>query len=713
MATGLPTSIVVEVEFTAGVWTDISTHVVGDSIEISVGKDSPAGDLQPGTLDLELDNADGTWTPDNPLSAYYPNVVEGKRIRVVVNKGTPSGYSTGAYGTGAYSGTLTESPRFVGRVTMWEPDFPTDPRQSRTRVTAVDVLGDLARKTLPPTLLPTLLAERITTGEPAGTQDYWYWPLRGGYRLVDAITGRGSLSYFQPSTGGEVSWGADSSFPLGGEDCLSVTVGVGLQFRWSLMGPFATSFGGAFKVETGTAGLVAALLNKKPTAADVGGLVIWWDGDAALSLREYVAGTPTTLATIAASPGWHYVDTDFGTLRVDDSSAGATPATYVSPTSLPTATLYVGGSLNLSVRDLFLSGGADYADYLANVTTTLTAITTGAATTLGVTDLDASLTWTTTVVGVTATAVAVEDRVALDVVGDLANSQSGIAYVAYTLTDPQPITLVANVDAKSTTVALTIDAENDLYGGPTLDRNVYDKVATASGRNAFTAVTVNDSTLVDTYGTSTGEVRTALALDNDLAAAATSLIAGAKSSKLRLSQVTFDLSSASNDLYSNWFGLAPGERVRVSNLPSTYFGVTQMDGHVIGWTERPGVDGYFVTLTLQPADAPTESKYDSDLSRYGWADGAATVTSGTAVGTTATGTLVITTPSGPCLSVAAGSYPLNLDWNGECVTITSAPASSTSPQTVTITARGVNGTVARSHAASEAVDIWQPARFAL
>ena len=90
MAAGLPTAILVEVEFTAGVWTDIATHVVGDSIEIRVGRESAASDSQPGTLSLTLDNADGQWTPDNPTSTRYPNWVEGKRIRVRVTKGVTS-----------------------------------------------------------------------------------------------------------------------------------------------------------------------------------------------------------------------------------------------------------------------------------------------------------------------------------------------------------------------------------------------------------------------------------------------------------------------------------------------------------------------------------------------------------------------------------------------------------------------------------------------
>ena len=64
------------------------------------------------------------------------------------------------------------------------------------------------------------------------------------------------------------------------------------------------------------------------------------------------------------------------------------------------------------------------------------------------------------------------------------------------------------------------------------------------------------------------------------------------------------------------------------------------------------------------------------------------------------------------MSTSAGDYPLDLDINGERVTVTSAPAGSTSPQTVTIT-RGVAPTVARAHGAGEAVDVWNAARWAM
>lgn len=716
MATGFPTSIVVEIEFAAGVWTDITTHVVGDSIEITAGKDSPAGDIQPGTLDLILDNPDGTWTPDNPLSTYYPDIVEGKRIRVTVNKGTPAGYSTGSYGTGPYAGTLTQSVRFAGRITLWEPDFPSVPQQSKTRVQAVDALGDLARNTMPPTLLGVLQNLYYASGEVAPTQSFWYWPLRSGWRLLDLVTGAESLHYYQPTTGGEVSWESDSSFPYGQDACLGLTAGVGLQvgLRAHVSGLLnAHRIGGVFRLAAGTAGLVFAATDVKTTDAGVSGAVVWWDGVSALTVRQYTAGTPATMGTVNnVSIGWHTISLYFGAtaeaITVDGVSTSATGL------AAPPNVITVGGSIDLSVRDLYINSGSLMDAYLTSTGQSLSTVTANIATQAGLDDLNATLGWSSSVTSWVAVPPQTQDRTALDVVADLANSQSGLAHVAYTLTDPQPIILIANADNRETTVDLTLDAELDLIGGPTLDRNVYDKVASATGKNATDSVTVTDATLVDTYGSGTAEVQSVLADTNQLAASASDRIAQAKSSKLRLSRVTFDLVTAQNDLYSNWFGLAPGERVRVANLPSTYFGVTYIDGYVLGWTERPSVHGYEVTLNLQPADAPAEAKYDdTTYGRFGWADGVATITGGTAVGTTSTGTIVITTASGPTLTQNGGMYPLNLDWNGECVTITTAPVSAVSPQTVTITARGVNGTVARSHSTGEAVDIWQTGRFSL
>jgi hypothetical protein len=45
--------------------------------------------------------------------------------------------------------------------------------------------------------------------------------------------------------------------------------------------------------------------------------------------------------------------------------------------------------------------------------------------------------------------------------------------------------------------------------------------------------------------------------------------------------------------------------------------------------------------------------------------------------------------------------------------VSAAPASATSPQTLTITARGVAPSVARVHAAGEPVDVWLGAAWTI
>ena len=58
----------------------------GTAIKALTGTTSP---VHSGTeWSLPTENADGTYTPDNPLSSLYPNLVEGKKVRVAVTKGS-------------------------------------------------------------------------------------------------------------------------------------------------------------------------------------------------------------------------------------------------------------------------------------------------------------------------------------------------------------------------------------------------------------------------------------------------------------------------------------------------------------------------------------------------------------------------------------------------------------------------------------------------
>jgi hypothetical protein len=152
-----------------------------------------------------------------------------------------------------------------------------------------------------------------------------------------------------------------------------------------------------------------------------------------------------------------------------------------------------------------------------------------------------------------------------------------------------------------------------------------------------------------------------------------------------------------------------GDRVRLTNLISTQFGRTYLDTYVQGWSESLNAQGYTFTFDLDAADVPSEAKFDdATYGRFAAGDGVLTLTSTIADSDVS----ISVTSTGLPLTVLAGSYPLDLDLNGERITVASAPASATSPQTLTVT-RGVAPSIARAHTAGAAVEVYLAGKFAL
>jgi len=697
MAAGLPSAVLVEIEFTAGVWTDVGSLVKGDSIEIHVGRDSAASGIQPGTLDLDLDNADGRFTPDNPTSTHYPNFVEGKRIRVRVTK------------------SATTYVRFVGRITSLEPSFPTgEPSQSVTHVAAVDALGDLARITL--TTYPA--ASQIENYKAAVSAAYYpLTDINEHVGMFDPLEIGDPLGVYDRTPGsGKIEARADETLD-GSQAYVQLFDGKGL-WHPGVGIPASVHGGGAVhvtlcvKVSSSSYGEVVTIGNYRRDSFSELSKVAW--SASGFVVDVYSAGALLgSSAAIPAADGWHYLQLTAGggsnsSLIVNNGASvdagfghGGTMR-FVS----------IGGDLDMSAAHLVVSDSSvsvyDALEVLPNIGT-IDDLAATLTTMVSASGLQMSVNWSGSAFSPSDPAALV-NRNALDALVTLADSQHGIAYASPSTSPTQSVIALANVDARPTTVALTVDAEGDLTQGPTLIRQLDGRVSAATGSSPSASVTVVDSSVTD-VGSADVEVQTALYQRNDLHAVASDRIARGRDQATRISSLTVDLATASNDLYAAFYAVTPGERLRLSGLPTTYFGVSYIDGYVEGWTERPGVTGYEVVFDLSPADAPTEARYDTG--RYAFGDGVCTVTSGTAVGTTSTGTIVLTWATSPTLSTAAGDYPMDFDWNGERVTVTSAPAGGTSPRTLTITARGVAPTVARSHSAGESIEPWDAARYAL
>jgi len=178
--TGLPAAHVFEVQFAPGTWTDVTGWVVGeDDTELRFGRPTEFQEPEAITLDFQLRNGDGRFTPDNPASPYWPYITEDNPVRMTVVLGGPAvggatygsaTYGTAVYGAGSYGGTTYAGTgasyvRFVGKVTTWDVDFPTGAAYDGVvTVQASDALGALANRELEAEQLEQAVTRALAAG---------------------------------------------------------------------------------------------------------------------------------------------------------------------------------------------------------------------------------------------------------------------------------------------------------------------------------------------------------------------------------------------------------------------------------------------------------------------------------------------------------------------------------------------------------------------
>jgi hypothetical protein len=123
-------SIVYEIEFSAGVWTDVTAYVM--DCQISRGRAYERDTFTPGVCSLVLLNSDRRFDPDYSSSPYSPNVLPMKQVRV----------------TWTYAATPYRW--FTGFIQGW-PQAWDDPADTMSTVTvqALDALAVLALMNMP------------------------------------------------------------------------------------------------------------------------------------------------------------------------------------------------------------------------------------------------------------------------------------------------------------------------------------------------------------------------------------------------------------------------------------------------------------------------------------------------------------------------------------------------------------------------------------
>lgn len=728
--------VTVELQLVHGVWTDVTTFV-DFAAGVTVTLPSSLEQIQPATAELTFFNGDGQATPDNATSPWWPGFVEGCPLRVTA---TLFGMS---------------SVRHVGLVNGIDPDAPGgDTPLSRCRVSSADAMASMQARTLFADWAEYALL--LTRGGPKTTDAWLLDPAAGGGSavVVPGLDAAGPAAVVVPArTGaGQATLNVPDNLSAEGSIRFEASAAVGPVLHTPARAGSLGHVGFACRTEQlPAAGFPQTVATFYSGAAVTGGgdatriafTIAWVNNATFCDLNVYDAAGVfvTTLFQRCQDNAWRRVliwNGGLGGAVQFWPLSTSTTNTYTYRGTIPTVRIdSLVGAVWGGRMELALPGKQTQC-----VTGEVAAIHFVGSTTVGpLPYLNPALVETgnqrkfdielyvqplfagVQSLGTTDRSLAVKStagRSGLDAYAEVARTLGGTTY-ASVAGGSSVLTFVHPSAMRQSTVWVSVDAETDAdaRSGVPWSRGTTSRPTRVTATWPGGSVTAVDQA-AETVGSVAGSRRAEESVDTTADGLAGALdVASARltrSSRLRPVQVSLDLTTGKNAA-ALWPFVAvavPGvHRWRLSNLPPAMFGVTRLDLHPTGWVETYGVGTAAWTLTDPAlADAPPEGAFDDNTYGRFSAGESMNVTGGTAVGTTANGTLIIATAAGfPTLSTTAADYPLDLDWNAETVTIGSAPAGSASPQTVTTTARGVAGTTARIHPAGELIDVALAASF--
>lgn len=717
-----PNSVKVEIEFTDGVWTDVSAYLeLGPGATIRYGRTSPYSAPQSASCTLTLDNTDGRFTPLRQTLAdgttahpYYPNVVPRKRLRV-------------SYVVGGVTYT-----RFTGYVKAW-PTGLANAYYPRVTIAATDRLDRLAR-----VRLAAPIRQAVMQSAPA-----LYWPLTDEVGSTFAAEQSGTIS--APS----LSVSGDASAPLAfGADGPGTGDGTAVAFAPSSDSAGQTLYMSTLDtlLDTATSDYSIAFAynagDSLPSWASGIGTEIILDltGPDFLELNLYLFGGALSAessvgavngATSRADGGWHsavlVVNTGSSTAELyDDGLSVGTFSTGFTPTA-SAKFLRLG---DVGTGSAYASN--HYQGRLAHVALHQGALTPGQAAAFhgavrgwagelvheriarflgyaGLTSSEWNLDTSTVALG----SYGQGGKDIVTACQDTVTSEGGGAAL-YVGTDGKARFIGRTHRGLATTPALTVDNEADLdantfapsYDDSAIVNEVQASRATASG--TATTQTVSDADSQAAFGITSDLLTSYASADADVLYNAQDRLAQQRAPGFRLPQVTVDLYTAMTaGLWADVAGVEIGDRVRVTGLPVTTAPATTLDFFVEGWQDSIGVGSYTVTFDLSPADNPPRAVFDDgDFGRF-QAQG---ITLNGAI--TAAATSISVASSAETFTTTSARYPLTIQIGEEQMTITAAPASSASPQTLTVT-RGANGTTPAAQSNGASVSVVKPSTFAL
>ena len=716
MATGVPAVQTLEVEFTAGVWTDVTADwdAPGGPLTIRYGRTSPHAQPGPASMTFQLDNHLGKYTPLRQVLAdgvtahpYWPNVVPRKRVR----------YS--------YTISAVKYVLFLGYIKGWPPALENGVRPVVT-ITATDRMDQLSRVQMQAPLRQQIRADSPTLWWPlddaAGSTQAVQAPTIGGYPLGIADAGSAALAFGDAGPG--VGDGSGVKFTPS-----SSSAGQILQVT---LPPLTLS---AYTVEvfvnagTSTPAWASARECVLGITDGAGGIFLTLTYDTTLGVKWLFdpAGGGGTSNVFIADGGWHH-------LAVTRSAPGGSVGLYIdgvsqgaTGTSSSTAPQYltVGDSGWPTISGRWQGNIGQVAIYTSVLSATRIAAHAATSNGFAGDTTDARIARYLGMAGLTATdwsldtgqtTVGTYPQAGKDVVSacqDMATTEGGGAAFWVRPSDGD-VRFVNRRYRDTTTPALTLDASADL------DASIYDPaydettlVNTSTASRAAESGTLSTQTYTDPvssaqpptgFGPATDDVTTYTQFDQDALNLAQSHVAGNAYPGFRLNQIAVNLHASVNNLYVAVASVEIGSRIRVTNLPPGAAPTSTVDLFLEGWTVTVTEGTFRFVADTSPADSPPRGKWGT----FRW--GCAGQTLSTTLASAATTTVVLATAgTGNPTFTTAAVYPEDIQIGAEQIRLNSAPGGATSPQTFTGCTRGVNGTTAPPSQASGSTVTLAPA----
>lgn len=668
-----------------GALVDVSSFIVGpEGTTYSWGRQSEFRDPNPGQVVFVLENQDGRFTPGNTGSPLATPLTEGAAVCWSIGGrlvgATVSGISFASSETEWGRVTITASDVFyvanrtqlsdlaraigsIGSYLYWPLNDAAGSAQ------ALEMSGNQGPSlVLDPILTPMLTMGVSSTGPSSDTQA----TLANSASVVQyfkTVTGFPLISYPAGSYGAWGMWVTPQTAVFNVE--LDVFLANGAEHQLTVVNNglgLGTTV--QFTSTLGTSGSAAlATVPWSSGAAHYISAVITYSGTA-FTLTLYVDGVAVATGTRTAT-GVTNAGMQPTTVRVsigDGSTFSTVSLAHISHTS--------------AYRDEWSAGATTEAAKFAAVMQTIPGVQIGS--------IDANLS-TAQVDQSTTSNVA-----AWAVLCDLARTEQGHIYTSTAGPLLSPTTTV-NFRARTrpSTVTLTLDAALDLDGVPPFDRDITNLFGVVSATGPTQSVTVTDAAAIARVGNASTSETVDLANYTDLLGYAQDRMQRGKNVALKVQQVVVNTVTSTVTL-AQLLALTPGDRIRVTNLPSGPLGFTQWDGWFLGADEVHNYLGDVFTLYMAPV-LPATGVYDTDLFSAGTDLSLnASITSG------ATSFVVATANTLTFLETVQVPYTLQIDQ--EQVTVTACTALSGTTQTVTVT-RGANGTTAAAHNAGALVDL--------